>query len=104
MESRGGRRGLLAVRPGDAACGCGPWPILADRRRRRARQPATGGASGPCESRSMKRRVLVTALLVLAVAVAVPAAAVVYRAQTGLRDARELLAHQLWPQARERLA
>jgi tetratricopeptide (TPR) repeat protein len=52
----------------------------------------------------MKRRVLAAALLVLTLVVAVPAATVAYRAQTGLRDAQELLAHQLWPQARERLA
>ncbi len=52
----------------------------------------------------MSKRIVVMVLLVVSLGVGVPTAVAVIRAQTGLHAAQELLAHQLWPQARERLA
>lgn len=52
----------------------------------------------------MRRRVVLVVLLMAVLGIAAPAAVVVIRAQTGYGAGEELLAHQLWPQARERLA
>jgi tetratricopeptide (TPR) repeat protein len=52
----------------------------------------------------MRKRIVVIVLLLAIVGVGVPAAVAVVRAQTGLDSAQELVAHQLWPQARNRLA
>src|SRR5688500_1914240 len=52
----------------------------------------------------MKRRVVIAILLVAIIAAGVPAAWAVIHAHTGYRAAEELAQHQLWPQARARLA
>ena len=52
----------------------------------------------------MRKRTVAIVLLVVIFGVGVPAAVPVIRAQTGYRAAEELLAYQLWPQARQRLA
>jgi tetratricopeptide (TPR) repeat protein len=52
----------------------------------------------------MRKRVLAAVVLATALAACAPFALAVYRAQSGLGDAQELMAHQLWPRARERLA
>jgi tetratricopeptide (TPR) repeat protein len=52
----------------------------------------------------MRKRVLLATLLILALGAGVPTAVVVIRAQSSYSAAEELLAHQLWPQARQRLA
>jgi len=51
----------------------------------------------------MIRRVIIALLIVFAIAALAPAGVVVIHAHTGLADAKDLLAHQLWPQARQRL-
>ena len=52
----------------------------------------------------MRKRVLLIVLLATALIAGVPGVAALIRAQSGLDAARDLLAHQLWPQARQRLA
>jgi tetratricopeptide (TPR) repeat protein len=52
----------------------------------------------------MRKRILAIVLLVVIVGVALPTGVVVIRAQSGFSAAQGLLAYQLWPQARERLA
>jgi tetratricopeptide (TPR) repeat protein len=52
----------------------------------------------------MRKRVAIAVLLVVMFGAGLPAAWAVIRAQGGYRAAEELLAHELWPQARERLA
>ena len=52
----------------------------------------------------MIRRVFIAVLLVGALGAALAAALTLIRAQTGLEGGKELLAHELWPQARQRLS
>ncbi|MBW3600792.1 MAG: hypothetical protein KY475_26440, partial [Planctomycetes bacterium] len=52
----------------------------------------------------MIKRIVIASLLVVLSGTGISAAVAVMHAQSGLEDAEELLAHQLWPQARERLA
>ena len=52
----------------------------------------------------MTKRIIVGILLVLAAGTGLYATVVVVRAQSGLKAGQELLAHQLWPQAREKLS
>src|SRR5688572_27338892 len=52
----------------------------------------------------MRKRVILAVLLGAALVAGVPGVAALIRAQTGLDASRDLLAHQLWPQARQRLA
>ncbi len=52
----------------------------------------------------MTKRIIVSILLVLGAGVALYATVIVVRAQFGLNAGQELLAHQLWPQARKQLS
>jgi len=52
----------------------------------------------------MRKRVILAVLLITAFGAGVPTAVAVIHAHSGYRAAQELLAHRLWPQARERLA
>ena len=51
----------------------------------------------------MRKRIVLAALAAALLAAALPAALALYRAHSGYRDAEEMFAHQLWPQAREKL-